>query len=91
MGVRMSMTMIADFLSGALVPLPLFPEALTKYIYFLPFASMQNAPFRIYIGNISSKESILSMCLQLFWAGILILLGKFIMCKAMKKVIVQGG
>jgi len=91
MGVRMTMVMIADFFAGGLVPLPLLPEYLTKYIYFSPFAAMQNTPFRIYTGGIPSNEAISSIILQLFWAVILILVGKLIMSKAMKKVIVQGG
>lgn len=90
-GVRMTMVMIADFFAGGLVPLPLLPENLTKYIYISPFASMQNTPFRIYTGGIPSNEAIKSIILQLFWAVALILIGKLIMGKAMKKVIVQGG
>lgn len=91
MGVRMTMVMIADFLAGGLVPLPLLPEYLTKYIYLSPFAAMQNTPFRIYTGGIPSNEAISAIILQLFWAAALIIIGKLIMGKAMKKVIVQGG
>ncbi|MDR3595292.1 ABC-2 family transporter protein [Clostridium sp.] len=91
MGVRMTMVMIADFFAGGLVPLPLLPEFITKYIYISPFAAMQNTPFRIYTGGIPGDEAIKAIMLQLFWAMSLILIGKFMMSKAMKKVIVQGG
>lgn len=90
-GVRMTMVMIADFFAGGLVPLPLLPDYLTKYIYLSPFAGMQNAPFRIYTGGIQGNEAIKTILLQLFWAAVLIIFGKLIMSKAMKKVIVQGG
>lgn len=90
-GIRVIMTMVADFLSGGLLPLPLLPEWLTKYIYLSPFAAMQNVPFRIYSGNISDSNAIISIILQVFWAVTLILFGKFIMSKAIKKVVVQGG
>lgn len=90
-GVRMTMVMLADFLAGGLVPLPLLPEYLTKYIYLSPFAAMQNTPFRIYTGGIPGTEAVKAIILQLFWATVLILLGKLIIGKAMKKVIVQGG
>ena len=91
MGVRMTMVMIADFFAGGLVPLPLLPDNLTKYIYLSPFAGMQNTPFRIYTGGIPGNEAVRAIILQLFWATALILFGKLIMRKAMKKVIVQGG
>lgn len=90
-GVRMTMVMIADFFSGGLVPLPLLPENLTKYIYLSPFAAMQNTPFRIYTGGISVDNAIEAIIFQLFWAVILIFAGKFIINRAMKKLIVQGG
>lgn len=90
-GVRMTMVMLADFFAGGLVPLPMLPDYLTKYIYFSPFAAMQNAPFRIYTGGISGIDAVKAIILQLFWAIVLIGFGKLIMRKAMKKVIVQGG
>jgi len=90
-GIRMTMVMTADFFAGGLVPLPLLPEYLTKFIYLSPFAAMQNTPFRIYTGGIPVNEAVKSIILQLFWAVVLILVGKFILSRAIKRVIVQGG
>lgn len=90
-GVRMVMVMTADFFAGGLVPLPLLPEYLTKYIYLSPFASMQNTPFRIFTGGIQSVEAVQAIMFQVFWAIVLIVLGKLIINTAMKKIIVQGG
>jgi ABC-2 type transport system permease protein len=83
--------MMADFLSGGLVPLPFLPDWLTRYIYLLPFAAMQNVPFRIYSGNISVNEAVSPILLQIAWAVILIAVGKFLMGRALKRVFVQGG
>lgn len=91
MGIRMTMVMIADFFSGGLVPLPLLTDWLTKYIYLSPFAAMQNAPFRIYSGNIPINEAIITILLQIFWLFVLIVIGKLVISKAIKKVVVQGG
>ncbi|WP_032123047.1 ABC transporter permease [Clostridium amazonitimonense] len=91
MGVRLTLVMIADFLSGGLVPLPFLPQWLTKYIYLSPFGSMQNVPFRIYSGNISLKEATFAMVLQVFWAVVLIVIGKVMISKTLKRVVVQGG
>lgn len=91
MGVRIALVMTADFLSGGLVPLPFFPDWFSKYIYLSPFAAMQNDPFRIYVGNVSIKEAVFSIMLQILWALVLIIIGKLILSKALKRVIVQGG
>lgn len=91
MGVRLALVMTADFLSGGLVPLPLLPTWLTKYIYLSPFAAMQNVPFRIYSGNLSSYEGLWAITLQGIWAIVLILFGKFLLGKTIKNVVVQGG
>ena len=87
----MTFTMIADFFAGGLVPLPLLPDYLTKYIYLSPFAGMQNTPFRIYTGGIDTNEASIAISLQIFWAIVLIAIGKFAMSRALKKVVVQGG
>jgi ABC-2 type transport system permease protein len=91
MGVRIALVMTADFLSGGLVPLPFLPQWFTKYIYLSPFAAMQNVPFRIYSGQIPVDEAFSVMGLQVFWAIILIFIGKFVMSKALMRITVQGG
>lgn len=91
MGIRMVMVMICDFFSGALIPLPLLPGYLTKYIYYLPFASMQNTPFMIYTGALGIKEGIFSLMIQLIWIVLLVFIGRIIIKNALKKVIIQGG
>lgn len=90
-GVRLALVMTADFLSGGLVPLPFLPDWLTKYLYLSPFAAMQNVPFRIYSGQIPVSETFSPIVLQVFWAATLIIIGKFIISKALKRVTVQGG
>jgi ABC-2 type transport system permease protein len=91
MGIRMVLVMLADFLSGGLVPLPLLPDWFTKYTNFLPFAAMQNTPFRIYSGSVSSVDAIYSLMLQLIWLTVLVGFGKLMIKKALKNVVVQGG
>lgn len=91
MGVRMAFVMTADFLSGGLVPLPFLPDYITKYIYLTPFAAMQNVPFRVFSGDIPVKNAASPVLLQVMWLIILVFIGKFIMSKALKRVVVQGG
>jgi ABC-2 type transport system permease protein len=90
-GIRILATSVIEFFAGAIIPLPFFPSELLPVINALPFASMQNTPFLIYNGFISGSDIIRSILLQLGWLVILVALGKMLMNRALKKVIVQGG
>ena len=91
MGIRMLATSVIEFFAGAVIPLPFFPEALQPVMYALPFASMQNTPFMIYVGHISGSEIVKSMVLQVIWLAVLVIAGRLLMKHALKKVVVQGG
>lgn len=90
-GIRIVLVSLIEFCSGAVIPIPFLPNKIRIILEVLPFASMQNMPFRIYSGNISGKELIIGVLLQVFWAITLVGLGKLLMKKALKRVIVQGG
>ena len=90
-GIRILATSVIEFFAGAIIPLPFFPQALQPIMYALPFASMQNTPFLIYTGYTTGFEAIRSMLLQAGWFVILLVSGKLLMKRALKKVVVQGG
>lgn len=91
MGLRMIFALSAEFLQGAVIPLPFLPLWLQHFLELLPFASTQNVPLRIYSGNIHGSERWFAVGLQLFWAASLIGIGKAISAAAMKKTVIQGG
>lgn len=91
LGVRLLAAALSEFLTGAVIPLPFFPEKLGKIVSYLPFAAMQNLPLRIYGGDIYGRELYKGILLQLFWCAALILLGKWMLNRALCKVTVQGG
>ena len=91
MGMRIVLAVSSDFLAGAIVPLPFFPEPFRVVAELLPFAAMQNMPLRIYAGNIAGMDALRGIALQLFWLAALLLIGRFAMGRAIKKVVVQGG
>ena len=80
-----------ELLSGAIIPLPFIPEPYRTVLELLPFASMQNAPFRIYSGDLAGQDMLFALILQLFWMLVLIVLGKMLCAKAEYRVVVQGG
>lgn len=90
-GVRMVVLMVSEFLTGAVIPLPFFPNALRRIVELTPFAYIQNLPFQIYNGNLSGMDCIKPMIIQLIWLAVLIITGKAWMRSALKKIVVQGG
>jgi len=90
-GIRTFVGALSDFLGGAIIPLPFFPGPLQAVLGLLPFAAMQNAPLRIYSGNLAGNDALVAMALQVFWLIVLLLAGRLAMGRALKKVVVQGG
>jgi ABC-2 type transport system permease protein len=91
MGVRMVAISTVEFFSGAVIPLPFLPDGIRQVFELLPFASMQNVPLRISSGDIAGSRVYLYAGLQLFWLIMLIITGKMLTAKALKKVAIQGG
>jgi len=81
----------ADFFAGGYIPLPFFPEPIRKIIEYTPFAAMQNMPLRIYSGDIAGADAVRGVLLQLFWCAALLLAGKLLMRRSLKRVVAQGG
>ena len=82
---------VSDFLAGGIIPIPLMPEWAQKICYILPFRWSGDLSFRIYSGNIGTEEALFSILVQIFWITTLVLLGRFILKKSLKNVVVQGG
>ena len=90
-GIRILAISVVDFFAGGIIPIPFFPDALQPVMNALPFASMQNTPFLIYTGHTSGTEALKSIGLQLIWLAALLVIGRLLMRRALRKVIVQGG
>jgi len=82
---------LSDILSGAVLPIPFFPKFLQIISNILPYRYVSDFPFRFYVGNISLNEGIYSIGIQIIWIIILVILGKLLIKKALKKAVVQGG
>lgn len=90
-GIRIFSASALEFLSGAVIPLPFFPEKLQYVLELLPFAAMQNVPLRIYSGSMTESEMLRAVCLQVFWLAVLTGLGWGLCRRAERRVTVQGG
>jgi len=52
---------------------------------------MQSTPFLIYSGHTSGKDAFYALALQIVWLAVLVTVGRLLMKRALKKVVVQGG
>ena len=91
-GIKTVFHLIADFLSGLVIPLAFMPDKLVSFLKFTPFYYMQNLPFNIYIGYITDeKEILVSIIFQIKWIILLTDIGKELLEKKIKKIEIQGG
>lgn len=81
----------AQFLSGAFVPIVFFPGWLEAVARALPFASMLQLPVEVWLGQHPAGELPGVFALQAAWAVALVLAGRFVMARAVRRVVVQGG
>ncbi len=77
--------------SGMVIPLPLFPDWAQAVMQFLPFAGLIDTPFRLYIGHIPPSELPLILIHQVSWTITLVILGRMLMSKGVRNLVVQGG
>jgi ABC-2 type transport system permease protein len=82
---------IGEFFSGMTIPIPLMPQWLQKVCYILPFRWTADLPLRIYSGNISINEAVISIGVQFIWIVMLVSAGSIIMRRITRRVVVQGG
>lgn len=90
-GLRMVFTSCVEFFSGAVIPLPFFPDRIRSFMELLPFASMQNVALRIYSGSMGTDEMRQAILLQILWLAVITAAGKLLCRLAEKKIVVQGG
>jgi ABC-2 type transport system permease protein len=81
----------AQFLSGAFLPIVFFPDWLESVSRALPFASMLQLPVEVWLGRYDAGELPWVYAQQLFWGVVLVLAGRHVMSRAVRRVVVQGG
>jgi len=79
------------FFSGIVIPLPMFPEWMQQLIAIMPFRGLMDTPSRIYMGVLSGFPAIVALLHQLLWITVLILLGRALLARGLRRLVVQGG
>lgn len=78
-------------LSGNLLPLGLYPDAMSRFLELQPLAGILDIPLRIYFGALSGPALGLGLGLQVFWTCALVLVGRAGLAAALRRLDVQGG
>jgi ABC-2 type transport system permease protein len=90
-GARLIVGVAAEFLMGALLPRPFLPEALQRFLDFLPFRYLADFPFRVYSGSIAAGDAVAGIGIQFFWILLLVAGGLWGFRAVQKRIVVQGG
>jgi ABC-2 type transport system permease protein len=90
-GVQGLSSAIMTIASGFVVPLAFFPEWAERALLLLPWASMVQIPVDIFLGKRDGTTLVSGFALQLFWAATLLTIGRVLLARASRRVVVQGG
>ena len=90
-GMDRILTVLVTIFSGLIVPLPLFPDWLQPFLNWQPFRGLADVPFRIYSGNIPPGEILPELFFILVWTVALVVLGRLILRRGVRRMVVQGG
>jgi ABC-2 type transport system permease protein len=90
-GILIILSAAVSLFSGILIPLPMFPDWAQPVLRWLPFAGIVDLPFRIYSGHIAADGLVLVLARQIGWTVALVALGRWLLGRGMRRVVVQGG
>ena len=90
-GVTFLVSPAIYLLAGMVIPLPLFPDWAQRILEILPFRGICDAPFRLYMGHIPITEAWSVLLHQLIWIIVLVAFGAWLLSKATRRLVVQGG
>ena len=78
-------------LTGMIVPIPFFPDWAQTIINVLPFRGIVDTPYRIYLGHIPTSDVLPHLGHQLAWAAGLVLIGRWVLSRGLRRLVMQGG
>ncbi len=90
-GPTYMLLLISGVLSGGYLPLQLWPDALQKVLLYQPFAGYLDIPVRLYVGSMPWTQGIWAVLTQIGWTIAFVLMGKALMGRKLKTLIIQGG
>ncbi len=90
-GLVVFYVLLSGMLGGHLIPVQLFPEWLRTVALATPFPAMVQWPINLVTGQTEGWHAVGLVAAQLGWAVALLVLGRVILARATRKLVVQGG
>ena len=90
-GVVRLLGTLTMMLSGSIIPLPFFPDWAQRILAVLPFSGLIDTPFRIYMGHIPPIQGMALLAHQFGWSLALVLLGRWLLARGARRLVIQGG
>ncbi|MFJ9568456.1 ABC transporter permease [Streptomyces bacillaris] len=90
-GALMAYRFVAQFFSGALVPLWFMPGPVRVAAEWLPFQATAYTPAAVYLGQVEGPGIVAALGVQLAWIAALGALSAFVWSRARRRVMSQGG
>lgn len=90
-GLQAWMNILIAILSGAYLPLWIFPEAVERVISFLPFRAIQYGPLAILVGWTGPQYYLGEIAVQLTWVLLLGIAVEGLYRLALRTMNIQGG
>ncbi len=90
-GVMRMIPALVMLFSGNIIPLPLFPDWMQPLLNFLPFRGLVDVPFRLYLGHIPAIYTGTAFAHQIAWTMAFVLLGRWMLARGARRLVVQGG
>ncbi|APX34621.1 hypothetical protein BH708_04185 [Brachybacterium sp. P6-10-X1] len=83
--------MLAQFSSGALIPLWFMPDWLTGILTLLPFSAQIFVPLSIYVDRDPGWHTVQAIGIQAVWILVLIALAALVWRRAIRRLVIFGG
>ena len=82
---------IIMFFSGFIVPLNFFPPPLQAVANALPFRALAQLPINVYLGKVTLAEWLPTVANELIWLVALVIVGRLILSRMVRRVTLAGG
>lgn len=90
-GLVLLYVLASGMLGGHLIPVQLFPDWLRALAYATPFPAMMQLPIDLVTGRATGWTAAGHLATQVAWALVLLALGRLVLARATRRLVVQGG